>query len=156
MNGLQLQRYSDQALRQRAYIFGAGVFFMLAGLGAVGAAFRLLYSREQLNVSEKIVIAALGTVSGVLANFVAVLFLRMFSETIRSMVGFHNRLVVTHQMHFANVLAASISNLDLRDETLAKMALSVAELEGSSMDARRNGATNEGAQLERGRLLRKT
>ena len=78
------------------------------------------------NLSEKIVVAALGAVAGILANFVAIIFLRMFSATVESMTAFHVRLVGTHHLHFGNVLAARVTNPDLRDEVLADMARALA------------------------------
>ncbi|HEV2108778.1 MAG TPA: hypothetical protein VGR16_10990, partial [Thermomicrobiales bacterium] len=59
---------------------------------------------------------------------IAVIFLRMFSETIQSMIDFHNRLVATHHVHFGNVLAAKITNEALRSETLSRMALALADI----------------------------
>lgn len=124
INSLELKRYYDQALHQRAMIFLVGVLCILSGFGVIGSALYLVDSSTTSNLSEKIVVASLGAVGGVLANFIAVIFLRMFSDTVQSMVDFHNRLVTTGHVQFGNVLIARISDdPKLKNETLAAMAL---------------------------------
>ena len=60
LNSLELKRYYDQALSQRAAVFFVGVVCILAGFCAVGAAFWILNTVQGLDLSEKIVVAALG------------------------------------------------------------------------------------------------
>jgi hypothetical protein len=63
---------------------------------------------------------------GVLANFIAVIYLRMYSATVTSVGGFHQRLVTTHHLHFGNFLTAKIEATGLRDKALAEMATRLA------------------------------
>jgi hypothetical protein len=119
---LEIRRYYEQALRQRRFIFYVGIVCILAGFASVFAAFRLISSASQAQLSEKIVIASLGAVGGILANFVGLIFLRMFSTVVQSMVDFHKRLVATHHVVFANVLVAKIQDAKTRDETLSTIA----------------------------------
>jgi nitrate reductase gamma subunit len=132
----ELELYYEQALRQRALIFFVGIVCILAGFGTIALAFVLL-SDDSItkNLSEKIVVAALGAVSGILANFVAVIFLRMFSATVSSMTAFHLRLVGTHHLHFGNVLAARVTNVHLRDQVLADMARALAVVRNEDREA---------------------
>lgn len=124
----ELKRYYDQALRQRGVIFAVGILCILAGFAVVGVALSLVDAAPANDATRKIVIGGLGAVGALLANFVAVVYLRMFSGTVRSMGDFHNRLVVTHHVHFANFLAAKIEKDEaLRENTLAAMAVALAE-----------------------------
>jgi len=49
----------------------------------------------------------------------------MHAETVKSLTGFHNRLVLTHYLHFGNFLLAKIENQELREKSLAQMALNL-------------------------------
>jgi len=66
----------------------------------------------------------------VLADFIGVIFLRMYSQAIGSMSRFHERLVNTHHLHFGNFLAARISRDADQDRTLKEMALAIANSQG--------------------------
>jgi hypothetical protein len=127
LNSAEVRRYYDQALRQRRYVFYLGVLCILGGFASVFIAFYLITRTPAPELPEKIVIAILGTVSGVLANFVALIFLNMFSTIVKSMVDFHQRLVATHHVVFSNVLIARIEDKKLREHTLAEVALALSE-----------------------------
>jgi xanthosine utilization system XapX-like protein len=118
----QLRRYYDQALRQRGVIFLTGIFCILAGFAVVGVAFALLKSATPASSLEKILIAALGAIGGILGNFIAVVYLRMFTETIKSIGTFHDRLVATHHLHFANFLISKVKLDTDRDAALSLLA----------------------------------
>ncbi|WP_284746780.1 TRADD-N-associated membrane domain-containing protein [Amycolatopsis sp. RTGN1] len=118
----QLRRYYDQALRQRGVIFLTGIFCILAGFAVVGVAFALLKSATPASSLEKILIAALGAIGGILGNFIAVVYLRMFTETIKSIGTFHDRLVATHHLHFANFLISKVKDDTDRDVALSLLS----------------------------------
>lgn len=129
----QIKRYYDQALRQRGLIFLTGLLCIFAGFAVIALALRLL--TEETSLSKQIVIASLGAIGGILGNFIAVVYLRMFSETIKSIGSFHDRLVFTHHLHFANFLAAKIESEELRDKTIAYMAQALALAQARGMGA---------------------
>ncbi|MGH3669749.1 MAG: hypothetical protein ACRDSH_03805, partial [Pseudonocardiaceae bacterium] len=114
----QLRQYYDQALGQRGLVFFAGFGCILGGFAVVAFTFHALSSIH--DVPEKIVVAVLGGVGGILANFIAFIYLRMFSETIQSVGNFHDRLVLTHHLHFANVLISKMSSRDKADDALKR------------------------------------
>lgn len=64
----------------------------------------------------------------------------MFTETVKSISGFHDRLVITHHLHFANVLAAKVGTEELRDRTLAGMAQAMAVPEPVDDNASQTGS----------------
>lgn len=110
IDSAEVRRYYEQALRQRRYIFYVGVLCIILGFGCVFLAFSLIWKQAASPLSEKIVVAVLGAVGAVLANFVAIIFLNMFTAVVKSMVEFHSRLVSTHHVVFGNVLVARIED----------------------------------------------
>lgn len=134
LHSFELKRYYDQALRQGRSIYYVGVGCIVLGFGVIVAAFVLVAASPKASFDEKILIAALSAVGGVLANFIGVIYLRMFSETVQAVTGFHQRLVVTHHLHFANFLVAKIDDRTLREDALATMAeaLSASQHSGAS------------------------
>lgn len=122
----ELRKYYDQALRHSGRIFALGILAILAGLGMAAATLYLLNHLNNLSTSKQLVIAGIGGVSSLLSNFVAVIYLRMFSETTRSLTKFHNTLVTTHHAHFGNFMSAKIQDQALREATWAMIAESLA------------------------------
>jgi hypothetical protein len=122
VHSVELKRYYDQALRQGRNIFYVGILCIALGFGVIIAAFAVIAAANSPNLDEKIVLASLSAVGGALANFIGVIYLRMFSDTVKAVTGFHQRLVVTHHLHFGNFLAAKITDDKIREQTLAEMA----------------------------------
>jgi hypothetical protein len=124
VNQLDLRRYYDQTLRQGRLIFYVGIGCIALGFGAVLVALALV-SRAGAELSEQIVIAALGATSAILANFIGLVYLRMFSEISASVGNFHTRLVATHDLYFSNFIAAKVEKDDVRQQLFADMALEI-------------------------------
>jgi hypothetical protein len=122
----QLERYYSLTLRHSAWIFVVGIACIAIGFVVVGAALYFVYHNDDSQTSEQIVLAALGGIAGLLSNFIALIYLRMYSETVKSVGQFHHRLVATHDVHFGNLLVSQLANADLREGTLAEMALHLA------------------------------
>lgn len=131
LNSSELKRYYDQALKQRALVFILGILCISGGFVVVGVTiYVLVNSLAQANISEKLIVGGLGAIAGILANFIAVIFLRMFESIVTSMVKFHNRLVLTNYIYFGNLLLARVSDPKLKAETLSKLALTLPNLYG--------------------------
>ena len=127
LNDLQLRRYYDSSLRQNGWIFWLGIFCIILGVGISGLTLLLV---KQLHGSpehlgEQVVIAAIGAVGSLLANYVAVIYLKMHASVSGAMVTFHERLVATHQTLFGNLVASRIADDKLRWDTLSKIALNI-------------------------------
>jgi hypothetical protein len=138
----QLKRYYDQALRQRGLIFFTGIFCIVAGFAVIAVAFVLLRSATPAGSLEKILVASLGAIGGILGNFIAVVYLRMFTETVQSIGTFHDRLVATHHLHFANFLVSKVTNDDSRDVAFRLLAEIAAnqDRDGAAPDRERQPA----------------
>ncbi|MBY9086169.1 hypothetical protein KIH86_18325, partial [Paenibacillus sp. HN-1] len=93
---------------------------LLAGMIIVIVTITLIVNSSERD--NNLIIALTGGTTGILTNFVGVVFLKMYSETVRSLNIFHNRLVTTHHLHFSNFLISKIYDRDLREQTWAKLA----------------------------------
>jgi len=120
----ELKRYYDETLRQSSMLSYIGVLCMSGGFVVIGVAFYLIASADQPD-TQQIVIATLAAAGGVLANFVAVLYLAMHARTVKALTGFHQRLVGTHHIHFGNLLASRVDD-GFSSEVLAEMAIALA------------------------------
>lgn len=125
INNLQLRRYYDLNIGQNVWVFGLGLTCIVLGIAIVGAAFYLVLWVAQDQESQ-LIIAVMGSVSSILINFVAAIFLRMHSGASASLGDFHSRLVETNQLLMGNLLASRIGDDETRWKTLAELALQVA------------------------------
>jgi len=126
MHGVELQRYYDQTLRQGSSIFWVGIGCLAFGFATIATAIWAVSAGAFTTVTEQVVVAVLGAVGGALANFIAVIYLRMHSAIASSTAAFNNRLVATHHLHFGSFLVSKIDDRGARDGALADMARGLA------------------------------
>ena len=122
LHQLELKKYYDQTLNHSRLIFIVGILSIFAGFVFIALAFYMIFKAKVNDFSEKVLVGVLGSIGAILSNFVAVIFVKMYSETIKSLTEFHNRLVITHYLHFGNFLVSKIKDDKLREETLSKLA----------------------------------
>lgn len=124
-----LKRYYDQALRHSSLVFGLGIFCVLAGLFFIGASLFLLKSGEdvgiELGTAGQIITGSLGATAAILTGYVARVYLSIHRGALRSLNDFHDKLVKTHHLHFAGVLADRVKDENARDEANAEIARQV-------------------------------
>ena len=120
----ELKRYYDETLRQSAMLSYVGVLYAIGGFAVIGVAFYLI-ARQAQPSAQQITIATLAAAGGVLANFVAVLYVAMHARTMRALSSFHQRLVETHHLHFGNLLASRVDG-SVNSKVLADMAVALA------------------------------
>ncbi|PNE32145.1 hypothetical protein AF335_20670 [Streptomyces eurocidicus] len=148
LNQLQVKRHQSQTLSQGRIIFLFGLFCILSGFVIIGYSLKQVSGSGEADTSAKLITGGVGAVAGILTNFVAYIFLRMFQETSKRLTAQQDRLVTTHYLHFGNYLAARISrDDDLRNETLSSMAKSLA---GSCRNREGAGAEPPGGDLKPG------
>ena len=125
LNDAQLQRYYSLNLSQNTWVFVVGIGCMLLGITLVGATLYLVINYAE-NLDSKIITAVLGGVGTILTSYVAAIFLKMHASATQHLGGFHSRLVDTHQILLASVVASRISDEILREKTLSELSLRVA------------------------------
>ncbi|WP_437884404.1 TRADD-N-associated membrane domain-containing protein [Pseudomonas sp. LRF_L74] len=115
LNDAQLQRYYSLNLSQNTWVFVVGIGCMLLGISLVGATLYIIINYTT-NLDSKIITASLGGVGTLLTSYVAAIFLKMHASATQHLGGFHSRLVDTHQILLASVVASRISNEQLREK----------------------------------------
>jgi hypothetical protein len=125
----ELKKYYDQTLRHSSGIFLLGLLCILFGFATIGITVYVLTSTtlQKSSLSEKLLVASLGAIGSILSNYIASIYLKMFSETIGSLTLFHNRFVTTHHLHYGSFLAAKIEDQELREATLSTMAINTSK-----------------------------
>lgn len=128
---IELKKYYDENLKQSSWIFVVGILCIAGGFGIITFTLYLLYNNLSSPIENKIIIASMGAVGAILTNFIAVVFLKMHAETIKSLTEFHNRFVNTHHLYFGNFLVARVKDETKREEALINLALSINANENS-------------------------
>ncbi|WP_406866885.1 hypothetical protein AB0764_10505 [Priestia megaterium] len=121
----ELKRYYDENLKQSSWIFIVGIVCIFVGFIIIGITMYFLLTNNSNQVTNKIIIASMGAIGALLSNFIAAIYLKMHSETVKSLTEFHNRFVNTHHFYFGNFLISKIKNQRKREDTLAQLALNI-------------------------------
>jgi hypothetical protein len=124
---MEIRRYYNLALKHSRVMLLAGLVCVLIGLGAVvGAGLVFVQAWDKVSELDKFgqsMVAVLGAVGGILSNYVAAIYLKMYAATSETLNEFHGRLVLTHHLHFANYLASKVTDHnELPDQTFKTMA----------------------------------
>jgi hypothetical protein len=148
----ELKRYYDQSLAQGRWIFMVGIVCLILGFTVVGLTLYEVLTNSSATVTDKIIIGVVGAVSGILTNFIAAIYMKMFGDTVKSATEFHNRLVATHHLHFGNFLISKIDDIKLRDEALAEVSRAIASTKqgGAGLKNGKSKDGNEKKQEARG------
>ncbi|MHD0313963.1 TRADD-N-associated membrane domain-containing protein [Fusobacterium varium] len=119
----ELEKYYKQNLSHNQKIFWGGILSIIFGFGTIFFMLWLLLFDGELN--NKIEIIIVGGIGGILSNFIGVVYIKMYSETLKVLMKFHKKLVYTHDLHFANYLLSQIENKELKEEILSKAILKI-------------------------------
>lgn len=122
INRAQLQRYYSLNLNQNIWVFIVGIICILIGIAAVGITFLLLLS-ENTPKDAKIIIAVVGSIGSILANFVAAIYLNMHAKASQNLTDFHTKLVDTQKILLGNLLASRIEDETKRWDTLSLLSI---------------------------------
>jgi len=129
----ELDKYYTQNLRQGNQIFIMGFIFFIVGFIIVSGSIYII-TYEGVDKDRSVFIAGLGAIGTILSNFIAAIYIKMFSETAKTSTQFHNRLVTTHNLMFSNFISSKISDKTLRENTYSSIAGNLAKLTRSTED----------------------
>ena len=68
-----------------------------------------------------------GTISSIIINFVGALAIKMFSDTNKYSIEFHNKMAKTNSLLLSETLIARITDKELQEKTLADVAKAIVE-----------------------------
>ncbi|WP_438884968.1 TRADD-N-associated membrane domain-containing protein [Bacillus cereus group sp. Bce026] len=137
---LELKRYYDENLKQSSWIFVVGIACILIGFAIIGITLYFLIANSSNELENKIIVASVGAIGAILSNFIAVIYLKMHSEAVKSLTEFHNRFVNTHHFYFSNFLLSKIQNENKREDAIVELAL---KINGISPKAPAQGEENK-------------
>nr|WP_267255451.1 hypothetical protein [Bacillus thuringiensis] len=137
---LELKRYYDENLKQSSWIFIVGLVCIGIGFVIIGVTLYFLIANSSNELENKIIVASVGAIGAILSNFIAVIYLKMHSETVKALTEFHNRFVNTHHFYFSNFLLSKIQNEEKREDALVELAL---KINGISPKAPAQGEENK-------------
>jgi hypothetical protein len=129
----QLSRYLEVILQQSRGIFVVGVAAMLVGVGVV--VFTIWETRNmgpEADTIQKAIVAAVGAVGAILVNYVAAIYLKMFSDIGGAVQKSIGSLSQSTNVNFANVLVSNITTEEGRNEALKQIALGISKVGASS------------------------
>lgn len=112
----EVKRYYDINLKHLKYLFPIGVGIILLGVTIIIISV-ILFINEKNGIQMLI-----GSVSGILIDFIGVIFIRMYTETVKMSLKFHDKLINSNNILFVNILITKIKNQDLQDKTLSEVA----------------------------------
>jgi hypothetical protein len=119
-HSIDLRRYYQQTLRHSTVVFMAGLACITVGICIIIYVFYKIQNMQTYD--DKLLTVIVGLISGILTNFIAVIYLKMFAETMNALTIFHKKLVATNHMHFANYLSSKIVDDNKRDDHYANIA----------------------------------
>ena len=114
----EIKRYYDINLSQLKFILPLGIGIII--LGSVVILMSIFIFRDVAH--ENIMPVVIGTVSGLLIDFIGAIFIKMYVETTKVSTEFHNQLIRSNNNLFANALVTKISDDKLKDETFSEIA----------------------------------
>lgn len=131
ISNVELRRYYNLNLSQNSWVLCLGIFCLLIGATIIG--FTLFVLLRFANDTEtKVIAGAAGTISSFFVNYVAAIYLKIHAEASNNLSLFHARLVETHQMLLANLIASGIENESTRWDAFSQLSASVGKKHGSA------------------------
>lgn len=119
----ELQKYYTQNLSHSHKIFVTGIICIMLGFGIIVYTLNVLSTQQNINNGMELMLT--GGIGGVLLNFIGVVYLKMYSETLRVLTEFHNKLVYTHNLHFSNYLLAKVETKEMKEKILHEAILKI-------------------------------
>ena len=120
MNQKELMRYYDMNLTQTKFLSALGIMMVIFGMLIVAAS---LYMYMPLNADK--VLLCIGSLSGVIADFVGTVFIKMYTRNIEAAVKFHAKFAESNNLLLANLIANKIKDDKLRETTLSEISKNI-------------------------------
>ncbi|MEY8390417.1 hypothetical protein AALA98_03450 [Lachnospiraceae bacterium 45-W7] len=120
MNQKELMRYYDMNLTQTKFLSALGIMMIIFGMLIVAAS---LYMYMSLNADK--VLLFVGSLSGVIADFIGAVFIKMYTKNIEAAVKFHAKFAESNNLLLANSIANKIEDDKLRETTLSEISKNI-------------------------------
>ncbi len=127
MNQKELMRYYDMNLTQTKFLSALGIMMIIFGMLIVAAS---LYMYMSLNADKALLFV--GSLSGVIADFIGAVFIKMYTKNIEAAVKFHAKFAESNNLLLANSIANKIEDDKLRETTLSEISKNIILSKGST------------------------
>lgn len=129
MNQKELMRYYDMNLAQTKFLSALGIIMIIFGILLVAGT---LYMYMSLNADK--VLLFVGSLSGIIVDFIGAVFIKMYTKNIEAAVKFHAKFAESNNLLLANSIANKIEDANLRENTLAEISKNIIGCKGSSKE----------------------
>lgn len=129
MNQKELMRYYEMNLTQTKFLSALGIMMIIFGMLIVAAS---LYMYMSLNADKALLFV--GSLSGVIADFIGAVFIKMYTKNIEAAVKFHAKFAESNNLLLANSIANKIEDDKLRETTLSEISKNIILSKGSTVE----------------------
>lgn len=129
MNQKELMRYYDMNLAQTKFLSGLGIMMIIFGILIVAAS---LYLYTSLDADK--VLLLVGSLSGIVVDFIGAIFIKMYTKNIEAAVKFHAKFAESNNLLLANSIANKIEDDKIREDTLSEISKSIISTKKSTAE----------------------
>lgn len=115
-------------LAQTKFLSGLGIMMIIFGILIVVS----LYMYTSLNSDKTLLFV--GSLSGILVDFIGAIFIKMYTKDIEAAVKFHEKFAESNSLLLANSTANKIDNDSLREDTLSEISKNIILVKKSTRD----------------------
>lgn len=129
MNQKELMRYYDMNLVQTKFLSGLGIMMIIFGVLIVAAS---LYMYTSLDADK--VLLFVGSLSGIVVDFIGAIFIKMYTKNIEAAVKFHAKFAESNNLLLANSIANKIEDDKIREDTLSEISKNIISAKKSTTE----------------------
>lgn len=120
MNQKELMRYYDMNLAQTKFLSALGIIMIIFGILIVAASLYMYMSLD----SDRVILFV-GSLSGIVVDFIGAIFIKMYTKNIEAAVKFHAKFAESNNLLLANSIANKIDDDKIREDTLSEISKSI-------------------------------
>lgn len=120
MNQKELMRYYDMNLAQTKFLSALGIMMIIFGILIVALT---IYNYTALNADR--VLLFVGSLSGIIVDFIGAIFITMYTKNIEAAVKFHAKFAESNNLLLANSIANKIEDDKIREDTLSELSKNI-------------------------------
>lgn len=120
MNQKELMRYYDMNLSQTKFLSRLGITMVLFGIMMVAVSLYMYVSKD-----ADMILLSVGSLSGILVDFIGAIFIKMYTKNIEAAVEFHSKFAESNNLLLANSIANKIEDDNKREDTLSEISKSI-------------------------------
>lgn len=120
MNQKQLMRYYDMNLAQTKFLSTLGIGLIVVGMFVV-----LISLYMYISKGADMPLLFVGSVSGIIMDFIGAVFIKMYTQNIKAAVKFHAKFAESNNLLLANSIANKIEDTEKREDTLSEISKNI-------------------------------